>query len=166
MGQETAQNGLKLFDVGDAPVDHVRQNWVSNRGAEPWQDKVPHGSVEGDNGKETKANKGKGKGKADRHSRGKGEVVQQGAASDGPARAVVLGSALDTVANEVTSRAGTTSNSVCCFQHDYFALVDCQLEGSQAQSCKYSQSGCCANACVSAINNACCAVRKHARFQC
>ena len=130
MGQETAQGGLQRFDIGDAPVEHVRQNWVSNRGTEPRQDKEPHGSVEGDNGKETWASKGKGKGKADRHSRGKGEVVQQGAASDGPAGAVVLGSALDTVANEVTSRAGATSNSVCCFQHDYFAEAGCQLKGS------------------------------------
>ena len=129
MGQETAQDCLQRCDIGNAPVEHVRQNWVSNRGREPRQDKVQHGSVEGDNGKETWANKGKGKGKADRHSRGKDEVVQQGAASDGPAGAVVLGSALDTVANEVTSRAGTTPNSVCCFQHDYFALVDCQLKG-------------------------------------
>ena len=103
--------------MSHVPVEHERQKWVS-KGSEERQDKVPKGSVGGDSGKETRAIKGKGKGKADRHGRGTDKVVQQGAASDGPAGAVVLGSALDPAVNEVTSKAGTTSDPVCCFQND------------------------------------------------
>ena len=75
------------------------------KGTEDRQDKVQKGSEEGDNGGESRQDKGKGKGRAEwqgREHRGKG--VQAGA-SDGPAGAIVLGSALDT--NEVTSRTGT-----------------------------------------------------------
>lgn len=92
-------------------VEHGRQSQVP-KDIQERQDKVLKGSVEGDGGKETRANKGKGKGNGDRQGRGKGKAVSQGAASDGPAGAILLGSALDAAANEVTSRAGATSDPV------------------------------------------------------
>lgn len=113
--QETALDGLQHH----VPVEHERQNRVS-KGTEERQDQVPKGSVDGHSGKETRVNKGKGKARGDRHGRGRGKAVQQGAASDGPAGAVVLGSALDAAANEVTSKAGATSDPVCCFQNDHY----------------------------------------------
>lgn len=119
LGQKTTLDALQPDGVDKVAA---RREGQVPKGSEKGQGSVRQGSDEGASGKETRANKGngerRGKRRGDRQGRGKGTSVQQGAASDGPAGAIMLGSALDAATNEVTSRAGATPISLCCFQID------------------------------------------------
>lgn len=112
LGQKTSQDGLQPNSVNSVEGQVLKA-------AEEGLGSVQKGSDEGNSGKEPRADKGKGerrgKHRGDRQGRGKGTSVQQGAASDGPAGAILLGSALDAATDEATSRAGATLTSFCCF---------------------------------------------------